>query len=442
LWIDEAHTLHDAMSSSAASLRYPLGYWLTRLAVGLTGRADEATLRLAPALFGALALPLAVWAFAPFLGRPRAWLAAILLGASAWHLYWSQSARAYTLALFFSLAGGGYLLRGLLQGRRRGLFLGYALGLAAVFAHPSSALVVGGWVLSSLASWRLGVELSVPPPRRPALLALTLAALLVGVWAWLVFVDYQDAKGSADWLASWRHLALSAGFYVTPWVGAGAALGGLRALRRRRPFELFTALLLFAILAAAFGMAVFVRVSAQYLYVALPWFAALAVAPLGEIKNRALGALYVAALCLPTLVDLGLYFGPRSGDRPRWREAYAHVFEQRRPHDLVFGMAAVVGQYYLDPSRLELREHRDLERLNRYTSYEPGRWSRRGRRTWFVVRREELLDWPSADRAAFETLLLEECRRTLVLPVRFTPRDLTVEVYVREPWAAGGGRAP
>ena len=138
---------------------------------------------------------------------------------------------------------------------------------------------------------------------------------------------------------------------------------------------------------------------------------------------------------------MALYFGPRHGDRPRWREAYAHVFEQRAPHDLVYGMAAVVGQYYLDPREGNLREHRDLVRLNSYTAFEPARWARRGRRTWFVVRREELADWPAADRTAFEALLAEECRRTLVLPVRWTPRDLSVEVFVREPWA-GAAAAP
>ena len=193
-----------------------------------------------------------------------------------------------------------------------------------------------------------------------------------------------------------------------------------------------------ALLLTALALAFFVRVSAQYLYMALPWVAALATAPLAR-RTGALSWLYLGLLVLPGLVDIGLYFGPRHGDRPRWREAYAHVFEERAPHDLVYGMAAVVGQYYLDPGSVNLREHRDLVRLNSYTAYEIGRWARRGRRTWFVVRREELGDWPADDRAAFEALLAEECRRTLVLPVRYTPRDLTVEVYVREPWAA---RAP
>lgn len=438
LWIDEAHTLHDALSTTSASSRYPLGYWVTRLAIFLCGGAiDEATLRLAPAVCGVLGPLLLVWAFAPALGRGRALAAGLFCAASAWHLYWSQSARAYTLMQDLSLVGAGLYLRGLLEGRPRTLLAGFAVGGLAAFAHPSAALLLPAWVLAPLLLPRLGARLPVEPPRRVLLTVAVGGGVVLSGWAAIVLLDFADSKETEDLLASWEHFVLTTGFYVTPWLGAGALLGGVVALRARRAADLLALAVVVGALGLALVMAVRVRVSAQYVFALLPWIAALATVPLAAARGgRAWRLSYAGLVVLPGLVSIALYLGPGHGNRPRWREAYAHVFEHRRAQDLVFGMAAVVGQYYLDPGSVDLRQHRDLVRLNGYTAKEPARWSRYGRRTWFVVRREDLRDWPAEDRAAFETLLAEECRLELSLPVRFTPRDLSVEVWVREPWAS------
>ena len=437
LWIDEAHTLHDALAPGDASTRYPLGYWATRASIALFGgRTDELVLRLSAAVFGALGLLAVAWAFHPALGRGRAWVAALLLASSSWHLYWSQSARAYTLAQTLSLLGAGFYLRGLLAGDRRSLLLGFLVAGSAAFAHPSAALLLPAWVLAPLALPVLRARLSVPPPRRLLAGVALLGGLALAGWGLKVYLDYQDSKQVVDWFGSWRHFVLSSGFYVTPWLSLGAALGVWCALRGRRPSEVLAALVVASVATSGLLLALLVRVSAQYVFVLLPWIALLATVPLGSLRGPARGAAYLALLVLPGLVDTGLYFGPRHGNRPRWREAFEHVFEHRAEHDLVFGMAAVVGQYYFDPGSVNLREQRDLVRLNPYTAREPARWSRRGRRTWFVLRREDLDDWPADERALFEELLEDECTLELELPVRFTPRDLSIEVWRREPWAA------
>ena len=465
LWIDEAHTLNDAMATTRASFNYPLNYWATQAVVALRGSVDEATLRLFPAVCGALTLPAAVWAFRPWIGPRRALVTALLLAVSSWHLYWSQSARAYTLAMLLSLVATGWYARGLSARSRPLLVRSLAVALAACFAHPSAALLLPAWVALPWVLERLGFEsLQLHLPtwlRRVA----AVGVLALALWGALVLYDYWDAKetevGVGAWFASWKHLVLSTGYYVTPWLGLGAAAGLWTAWRRRprgggaplsKAGDLAAGCVVLGVFACALAMAILVRVSAQYVFVLLPWIAALASAPLGaaapagasgtEVTQARVGrtgawpALYLTALLALGAADLGLYFGPRFGNRPRWREAYAHVLEQRGRDDLVFGMAAVVGQYYLDPGDVNLRSHRDLVRLNSYTAAEPGQWARRGRRTWFVVRDEDLMDWPRDDRAAFQRMLAEECERTLELPVELTPRDLSVAVYVREAFAA------
>jgi hypothetical protein len=434
LWVDEAHTLHDATSPGAPPLsgqQFPLGYLVVRLALELHGgAADEWVLRLPSALFGVLGILLTAWAFAPVVGRQRAAVAALLVAASGWHLYWSQTARAYTLMQDLSLLGAGLYLRGLARGRPALVIGGLALGTLAIFAHPSAALLLPGWVLAPLVLPYLRVPLPKDPPRLALSVLGAVGLIVLGGWAIRVWIDYQDAKGGA----STRHFALTTGWYLGPLLALGAGVGGALAALRRRPFDLLIALVCLVTLGAAVAASGYVLVAAQYVFCLLPWIAVLASVPFGPgADGRAtLRHAWLALLVLPGLVDMGLYFGPRHGNRPRWREAYAHVWNERGPHDLVFGMAAPVGEYYLAPRRDVLRQHRALIRLDPYTNHLPPHWSRRGRTIWFVLRREDLAAWGAERRAAFLAMLDRECRLELELPVRWTPRDLTVQVWVRE----------
>jgi len=131
-------------------------------------------------------------------------------------------------------------------------------------------------------------------------------------------------------------------------------------------------------------------------------------------------------------VDQALYFAVRHGDRPRWREAYELVGRERRGDDLVLGMAAPVGQYYLAPGSTDLRATRALVRLNAYSARVPAQWSRRERRTWFVVNAEDIRGWDAPARRDVERILAEECRAYAAFRVPWTPRDLDVLVYLRE----------
>ena len=434
LWVDEAHTLHDSLVPEGLSfLDFPLGYMLTKGVVAIAGSApDEWSLRLLPACFGALGLPLTYWAFRPFVGRRRALLAALLLGVSSWHLYWSQSARAYTLAQDLALIGGGLVTRGVLQGPPRRVLIGLGIAGLAVFAHPSAAFLLPVWVFGPALLQRLGVEL----PRKYSLAPLVLLAaaglLVLGGWGASVWSNYVDAKAGSSLL----HFALSTGYYVTPFLVLGALLGACVAWVRRQPVDL----LALAVCATVGGLglcaAFFVRVTAQYVFVALPWIALLATAPLDLrwVRERAWSrwALLVLLL-LPAAVDSALYFGPRHGNRPRWGEAYAYVWGERGPDDLVVGMAAPVGEYYLAPGTRHLRSHRSMVRLNAYFRHIPAHWARQGRRIWYVVRREDLATWESDDRKQFIQMLETQCELEATFEVDYTPRDLDVLVYVREP---------
>jgi hypothetical protein len=443
LWIDEAFTLADSLD--ARERANPLGYWIWRqwidwsqaLGWNAGGRAGEALLRLPAAAFGWLALPLAAWALRPLAGALASAGVALALASSPWQLYWSQTARFYTLAECAALAGLGLALRGILAARLAALVAGAALAAAGALAHPSALVVpaalAAAVVGAALARWPVAPGLA----RQARWLALAGLAALAAASPWLsvVWSKWNAAKGAGSPL----HFLLTTGFYVSPPVGLALVCGGASALASPTQEALRARFLLLAVAAgglALLAVSLWARVSAQYAFVLHPLILALALAPAAERAwPLAARASWLALVSLPGLAGQALYFGVRNGERPHWREAYEYVAGELRPGDLVLGMEAPVGEYVLDPAATDLRHPTRLEWLDAWRSHLPAETSRGGRRTWFVVQLEQLEDWPAAqagDARALTEILARDCRRVASWPLFVEARDLSVHVYLRD----------
>jgi 4-amino-4-deoxy-L-arabinose transferase-like glycosyltransferase len=393
-------------------------------------------------VFGCAAIAAAAFSLRGFFGARASALAAFFVAASPWHLYWSQNARFYTLAQLLALLGGGALLSGLYRGATRRTALGLVgLGLAAL-THPSAAFLLGALlVVPWVARWLDWVPEEATRSRSWDLLsAVGLVTIAVGSgWALRAWFKWEDRHGSGSPL----HFLKTAGYLFTPTLGIAFVAGVVRLGRWGRLREGFAPVTAVVVALAAAGVAsLFARVSAQYVFVLQPWVAACAglafVPRVGEEESRRARfrraglALLVA---LPALVEVGLYFSVRNGDRPQWREAYAHVLERRGPLDLVLGMEAPVAEYYLVPGAQSLRAWTAATWLDEFRSRLPLEWARYRRRTWFVVNPTQLDDWTqfpgSADnRTELIRILQEDCERVASFPVPYTPRNLDVHVYV------------
>jgi hypothetical protein len=442
LWFDEAVTWTDYHHSlENAEIGSTLGYKAIGAAVSLLGGVpDEFALRFLPALCGWLAIPLTFWAFRTIAGNRRAAAAALLVAASSWHVYWSQNARFYTMAQAVSLLGAGIAVRGLWS--RRLLLTGAGIVVAALAAgfHLSGGLVLPALVLAPLLLRPLRRFVPSPDPRAGAigLLLLAVFLLLRAGWAWNTLHKYMWEKPQS----SPAHFLLTTGFYVTPVLATAALVGTVVAVRRRDPFHVFAALVTGIIVVSALVVSLFARISAQYVFVALPWIALLACVPLVDPESEPGGASapthapalrlgWLLVLVLPSLATTVLYLTVRQGERPQWRDAYEYVWNHREDGDLVLGMEATVGEYYLNPSRTELRHTVRVGWLDRYRANEPMRWADHARRTWYLLNPEQLLDWDPDDAAAMRKFLAEECRLVACYPLYVESRDLSVWVYRR-----------
>jgi len=441
LWIDEIFTLSDSLDQSVGD--NPVGYvvfgWFYRAVLSFGERPDEWTMRILPAIFGWLGIPLTYWAFHKTAGRRVAAAAALLLAASSWHLYWAQNARFYTLVQDLALLGAGFGLRGLfgLEGKRRLGLLVTGLGFfgLATLAHPTAGLVAAAFVLAAIfmivTNLGDGRTLGQGGAGKLLLGVGVLGLIAVAIWGRPIYTLWVNNKGGGTPI----HLVLSLGFFVTPIVGAAALFGAVDSVLRRSTFgQLASLVVIFGTLAAAL-VSFFARMSAQYMFAFLPWFCLMAALPLGCLKakrERFLGLGFLGLLALSGITSEGLYLTVRSGERPHWREAYRYVWNHRSGNDQIFGMAGEVGQYYLEPQTLELREIDALSYLDRWRAGAVRAWAREDRRAWFVLNREELLDWPTETKNDFEAMLAADCRLVKSWPLYVESRNLSVEVYLRE----------
>ncbi|MDF1836392.1 MAG: glycosyltransferase family 39 protein [Planctomycetota bacterium] len=432
MWYDEALTVADAWKGSGGRF-HQVGYRAIHWVVeAMGGSIEEGSLRFLPALAGFLAIPTCYWAFLPVAGPRRMGVASALLAASSWQQYWSQNARGYTMTEWVALLGTGVFLRGLKKSNGPQTLVGLAVVGSSAFFHPHGAVLAVGMALG------MGVYLvhsadreRIKQPVRWVLAGGAVALILQGPGLLAAFQNYQSG-GAQGGLGSLIHLIKSTAFFLTPVIGVGLWIGGLHAIftgQRDGQFVLAVVLGTSACLAllSFFGMT-----SAQYLFGLHPWMLVLAVWPLGSLQMpRGVRWAYVAVMLLPSLAQLGLYSTVRMGERPRWREAYDYVWNHRAEHDLVLGMQAGLGDFYLDPGFVDVRQPRAVGWNDRTQPHNFRRARRELRPTWFVIRPAFLDLWKREDRNELRAFLASECYLQARFPVNMEGRDLDLEIYFK-----------
>ncbi len=166
LWLDEVYGLVNSFRLPFSRItteywgdaHHPLYAVLAHASLLAFGESPW-SLRLPALLFGVASVP-AVW----HLGRTvmptrEAWLAAAVLAVAYPHVWFSQSARGYTMLAFFTLVSTSALLRGLRTEGRAGFVLYGVTAALGIYTHLTMVFVVAGQALAVL------IEL-VTPPRR------------------------------------------------------------------------------------------------------------------------------------------------------------------------------------------------------------------------------------------------------------------------------------
>jgi len=316
--------------------------------------SSEFFVRSLSVLFG-LAAILVVYALGARLFRPRAGLmAALLLAVNAFHVRYSQEARAYTLLVFLSALSSLLFVRCIEDPRPRNWWLYTAASVLLVYAHFYGLLVVVAHGLSVAA---------LPRPHRDSAGWLrSFRFFAYGVSPIPIFL-WRAGTQPMGWLPRpdaavvghfFRTLAGNSGYslvalYVFAWILAVWARRRARAWR----YSLLIIWLAFpiaAVLAASQFKSLFL---ARYLILCLPASVLLAGGGISRLRHR--GLRFGMLLLMGALSVNGVFaYYQRDFDvgRDDWRAASQYILAHAEPGDGVF--------FYTAPGRMTFEYYRSL----------------------------------------------------------------------------------
>jgi uncharacterized membrane protein len=189
LWLDEASTLTFAKMSigqiwqvSSTEFNPPLFYWLENFM--LSFGSSEAVLRLLPAIFGILTIPVMYYVGKEFLDRNTGIIAAAACAFSPFLVYYSQEARAYSMMLFFVACAMVFYLRAMREWDIRNWALFGLFSAIAFWSHYYAVVII-----ASLVIYALAIQLKDGRRNLPRLKAIS-AGLAVAVIVCLPLIIY------------------------------------------------------------------------------------------------------------------------------------------------------------------------------------------------------------------------------------------------------------
>ena len=188
---DEIFMRRDSLNFRFSNAR-PLLYFIHHYVVAPLMPLDEFGLRLLPATFGVLAVPVLYFVTRRLLGTRPALFAAFLLAVSPVHVIYSQFGRYWSLVFMLAAVYPYALYVGVRERNGRALALGIVTALLATLAHPSAVLLMGGpavWLaFTYLRPGKLRILWAMPAFR----VGVAAAALALAVILWRFIPILQE----------------------------------------------------------------------------------------------------------------------------------------------------------------------------------------------------------------------------------------------------------
>lgn len=381
LWFDEADVVVRAQQSLGAVLHTfvkpgengPLYNLLLHFWIRLFG-PSEASVRLPSAIAGLLTVPVIYVVGRRTLGRRVGLFAAGLLAISPYHVWYSQEAKMYAIAVLLTLLSTACFVEALLR-NERGWWVGYVVVTTLGFYfHVTTVLIFVAQCAFFVLTWKRW-----PERHRSWLIsagALTLPYLPIALWAGRVVLG-----GANTWqpkIGLWTMTKIEATKFAvnrakdlvteargTRIYGLSAALGvltvgalgwgaeGSGAKVSRRWIFYFGLLVVLPVL--MFYLITFKQplYSDRYLIMALPYYLLLAAAGLRGLESRAwpLALLLCAGLIAYAWMPLRDINRSNLSQKEDWRPAYAYVLQRAEPDDLLLvhpGYLITTYDYYAE----------------------------------------------------------------------------------------------
>jgi len=356
LWLDEGTSVRlarepfqEILNEPAVYLSHPPLYFVLLKQWLRVSGDSEAAVRLPSAIFGVLSLIVFFGVSAQLFGKKTGLIAVFFLCMSAYHVHYSQEARGYALAVFFSLCAMYFFVK-LLKDPKPKFFAGNAAALLLLLYTSYSGLLMVLVQNVYVAFARICLRKNTPIKLFPWMVSQFLVAGVFALWVLFVAKNMPEMGGadlasrvnipdpflliplleyafSGMFLAILSLLILYACIPRPPGaVTRGETFSG--ALYLSELWLLLPVVLVFVI--ASLRITFYVS---RYAIVALPAFCLLAARGGARISGNVLKA---AALCLVAIfliLNLKEYYG--HVNKTSWREIAGIIDSKASPGDLV-----------------------------------------------------------------------------------------------------------
>lgn len=345
--VDEFATFYyaeDRMFGIRNPAYYALTYWFAHM-LG----AGELSARLPAAIFGIAAVPTVYLTWRTVIGRHGAFIAAVLVLISSWHLWYSQFARFYSAVFFFGSLAFYLYWRALKEDDLRKLSLALVANGLGILFHLTSVVVAGTFAVYLLLTLAVNRLRGDRYSRRVALVTLAVYALggLIIVPFGLQVLSNWEGMGQ-HWGYGPASLMLQLVKYIQLPIAAAALLGILVLIADRRDAGVYLLSCTAIPALALFVLGAFTVVRPDYYFYALPLVFVGAGYLCGKlVRDGTVGVAGSYALAVVLLVSAvpefaSHYTGHRSLDV---RTAIAYIDRRLAPGDQVMPMVSGVPHY-------------------------------------------------------------------------------------------------
>jgi len=452
--VDEVATVHHTVAFPKDVTINPIIYlllWLWKEAFGIS----EWSMRFIPSVIGVITIPVLYLPMKRMFNPLVALVACALISLSPWHLFWSQSARYYTLVFLLGGVTAFCFYFALEQNSLKLLIGSLLLAILTIFSHTPSLLILPAMVFYMVMLWILPVEKPEGLNRRNFVIVISaialpaLALLIPGFFSYLI-----SGWNIQTWGGGPIYVLLSLTFRLGIPACIAALLSLIHLLRHRDRRGAFLMSFVFFPLGIALCGAAFANVAAYYLFYTVPLYFLLAGYGATVIFNaqrtKTLSLAVILILVASFIGEDFLYFGYQNGGRAKWREAFFKV-AQAEVSDItvvVPGAAIDVAKYYLQ-GHDNIISSKQLQVVDKQLRQKQGNWLARGQilirntnmlrnnpsedeHIWFVMYRQAF-PWINVEGKLYQWILAH-CRLVTEYRVFYIgPKDESVNVFLYTP---------
>lgn len=441
-WADEVFTVQAVKDFPDVLTVNPVIYMIVHFftdprVLGMS----EWSARLGPCIIGILSVPLIYWPAKRMFNAKVGMIACAFLVIHPWHIYWSQNARAYSLAFLFAGLSAGLFYLALEKDSVGLTMLSLFMTLLSILSYAQTIMllpVFAGYVIL-LMILPAGIPRGFNGKNLITFFGPFALALLLLISPSVRSYIYSG-WGFNKFGRSPLYILLTLVYCLGVPVSVAAFVGGIHSLIYMNRGGLFLICYALVPLSIILIISPFLNVAGYYLFFTMPAYlllAAFCAAELMESASRGskiLSAAVILIILIASLSQTYLYFMVENGGRPKWREALQSVEQKIGGNDLLVISMPPIAEYYLrepgeklPPVETSSSQIMQLENVIAQLGTLEDQWKWKNQTVWFVL--DQLsLNVLDSDHS-FRGWLHANCRIVDEFPVYARVTDRTIRIW-------------